>query len=215
MAGKVADNSITTAEGLEVYSDLLLSGVDEYIAINNGIDLTAITQLRWKDLLYFLHDNYIKPRKTELLRVDGNINNQYDVDKVSAVYDIYTRLCAKYEKIVITADFLTLTGIPDETFYRWKRKGSAGFSIKGCEFAEKVKRTNEDSIVSAMISTGRNPVSYIAMLNHYHDWQTTATANGTNESRKNPAEIAAAHGLSLERADSVGLPAPDFVVSSE
>ena len=76
-------------------------------------------------------------------------------------------------------------------------------------------RDNESAVSTQMISTGRNPVGYMAILNHYHGWATTAAAQGTDQARKSPDEIAAAHGVELEARQAKALPVASFVQSDD
>ena len=203
------DNSITTSTGAEVYESDIYSALDSYIADHNGIDIANdMGQYQFKDVLYYIHDSVLNNKR---LTIDGYI---YNISDVLAVYDIYKRLCARCNKIITIADFSILTGIPRETINGWDRgEGHPKFNLAGSEVHKKLLADSEDSIATMMISTGRNPVGYMAWLNHNYNWATTAAANGQTEARRSPQEIAAAHGVAIEGDNTAVLPPP--VVSDD
>jgi len=211
----IADNSIYTADNIEVYEDIISQGLDAWIAENPGVDLVKdVSQYQWKSVLLYIYKYYIKPKRIDLLKVYNNKNNAYDIDKVNNLYEIYKAICFKCGKITSLADFSIISGIEDNVITAWGNKNDkVAFNPKGSHFHEKVMRDSEQSIAMSMISTGRNPVGYIALLNHYHDWATTAAANGQTEARRSPQEIAAAHGVAIEGNNAAVLPPP--VVSDD
>lgn len=205
---KFTDNSINI-DGIEVYSNSIYSAIDSYILENNNIDLAKdVTQYQWKSVLYYIHD-LVFPNRDMLKRKD-KINNAYDYDLLEDIYNIYKRICVKYNKITCLADYCILTGIDDRIICTWSNDRSVkGFNLRGSEIHRKIMLDNESAISTQMISTGRNPVGFMAILNHYHGWATTAAAHGVEPERKTPQEIAAAHGVAIsERQEPV--PLPDF-----
>jgi len=73
---------------------------------------------------------------------------------------------------------------------------------------QKIMRDNESAVSTTMISSGRNPVGYMAVLNHYHGWNMPSTNNGEQERRRTREEIAAAHGVAIDsQPEKVAIPA--------
>ena len=203
------DNTVTTAEGIAVYSDNIFAACDSYIAIHDGIDLSKdITQYQFKDVLYYIHD-LVFPHKNLL---KDKLNGAYDYKLLEGIYDAYKRLCVKYNKITFLADFSILTGIDEDLIVTWSNDYRR-LNDEGSKLHKKIMHDNESAVSTQMISSGRNPVGYMAILNHYHHWSTTAAAQGLTDTRKSPDEIAASHGLAVEDRAVETLPVADFTTA--
>lgn len=195
----------------EVYTHSMYQAIDNYILEHDNIDLVHdITQYQWKSVLYYIHDNCF-PDRSMLKRTDRD-NNSYDYDLLSYIYDIYKRLCMEYNKITMLSDFSILTGIDDDLITSWSN-GTSGnkLNTQGSRLHRKIMRDNETAVSTTMISSGRNPVGYMAILNHYHGWNMPSTNNGDTEKRRTQEEIAAAHGLAVENSQQKAIPAADFL----
>ena len=203
----VSDNSISISDIVSVYENNIYLAVDEYIQEHDYMDIsTDLTQYQYKDLLYYIYD--------KCFRYNPNIlkNGKYDynIDLLLSIYNIYKRICVKYNKITFLADFSILTGIDEDIIQEWCNN-DIRFNTDKAVLYKKVMRDSETAVSTQMISTGRNPVGYMAILNHYHGWSTTAEAHGVETQRRTPDEIAQAHGIGLETSENTAPPRPVFM----
>lgn len=202
----VSDNSISISDIVSVYENNIYVAVDEYIENHNNMDIsTDLTQYQYKDLLYYIYDRCFRYNPY----IFKNSDNTYNIGLLSNIYNIYKRICVRYNKITFLQDFSILTGIEEEYIVQWVNDNR--FNTEGKYLYKKVMRDSETAVSTQMISTGRNPVGYMAILNHYHGWSTTAEAHGVETQRRTPDEIAQAHGIGLETSENTAPPRPVFM----
>lgn len=91
----------------EIYKD----DIDKYIHLwmddRNITDMCKVSQNRWYNCCQYVCDNVFKINPV-YLKDDNHISNQYDIDKVNKVLDIYIRLCNDYEKVINIVGFTFL-----------------------------------------------------------------------------------------------------------
>ena len=204
---KFIDNSIPISDVISVYQNNIFVAIDDYIQRKDNIDITNdISQYQFKDLLFYIHDTCFP--NTDIFKIDYTT---YNMELLFSIYNIYKRICVMYNKISFLSDFSILTGIEEETIISWMYDKGNIFNSDKIKLYKKVMRDSETAVSTQMISTGRNPVGYMAILNHYHGWSTTAEAHGVETQRRTPDEIAQAHGIGLETAENTAPPRPVFM----
>lgn len=148
----------------EIYND----DIDKYIHLwmddRNITDMCKVSQNRWYNCCQYVYDNVFKINPV-YLKDDNHISNQYDIDKVNKVLDIYIRLCNDYEKVINIVGFTFFTGIHRDTLNGWangERLGSTASDV-----CKKIDQMREESLVGLQISGKNNPMCYMPSLNKY------------------------------------------------
>lgn len=142
--------------------------IDKYIHLwmdeRNITDMCKVSQNRWYNCCQYVYDNVFKINPV-YLKDDNHISNQYDVDKVKKVLDIYIRLCNDFEKVINIVGFTFFTGIHRDTLNGWvngERLGSTASDI-----CKKIDQMREESLVGLQVSGKGNPMCYMPSLNKY------------------------------------------------
>lgn len=100
------DNTITTSEGIEVYTNELQEITDRYI--NSLEDIDSIYEYPvFTDLLLYISDN-MTPLK-----------NYNDITVLDNLFNIYKRLCSKYKVLPTMYDFSMMINIDPSTITSW------------------------------------------------------------------------------------------------
>ena len=159
-----ADDYIQTFNTVEDMRPAIMDLIKNY-CINNDLDEKNIHPTLWNDILDEINTRIVKPN-INLIKVIGNINNQYDQEKVIELYNIYTKISNKHTQEISLHGFLTISGIQKQTIYDW----SARPSLLGFDFHQKIMQDNEQSLTALMIGDKGIPTKYLAKLNRYHDW---------------------------------------------
>lgn len=100
------DNTITTADGIEVYTSQITEIADRYISDledkESIYDYTVFT-----DMLLSISDNMTP------------LNNYNDITVLDNLFDIYKRLCSKYRVLPTLYDFSMMINIDPSTITSW------------------------------------------------------------------------------------------------
>lgn len=100
------DNTITTADGIEVYTSQITEIADRYISDLEGkesiYDYTVFT-----DMLLSISDNMTP------------LNNYNDITVLDNLFNIYKRLCSKYRVLPTLYDFSMMINIDPSTITSW------------------------------------------------------------------------------------------------
>lgn len=100
------DNTVTTAEGIEVYTNQISEIADRYISelenIESIFDYNVFT-----DMLLYISDN-MTPLK-----------NYNDIMVLDNLFNIYKRLCSKYRVLPTLYDFSMMINIDPSTITSW------------------------------------------------------------------------------------------------
>lgn len=147
--------------------DVFENDIDFYFNLfceKYGIDdMTTETQNRFNGCMMYI-GKYLF-RNTDKLKRNPNINNEYDINKLDNIFNIYLELCTIYSKEVSINGFSKLTCVDYQTFLEWGKNPSC----KGFGIYKKLIQENENSN-SDLLTSGKNPVGIIARLNHIHGW---------------------------------------------
>lgn len=100
------DNTITTADGVEVYTSQITEIADRYISDledkESIYDYTVFT-----DMLLSISDNM------------APLNNYNDITVLDNLFNIYKRLCSKYRVLPTLYDFSMMINIDPSTITSW------------------------------------------------------------------------------------------------
>lgn len=100
------DNTITTADGIEVYTSQITEIADRYISDLEDID-SIYTYEVFTDLLLYISDNMTP------------LNNYNDITVLDNLFNIYKRLCSKYRVLPTLYDFSMMINIDPSTITSW------------------------------------------------------------------------------------------------
>lgn len=113
----MADNTVITDQGVEVYENFITEYLDKYIADKNIADMSKEPQSKWNAALIYIYKAVFKNDR-ERLRDPKNKDN-YNDKLINDICDIYIELCYEYDKEVSINGFCFLTGINTDTVYTW------------------------------------------------------------------------------------------------
>lgn len=186
-------NTVKTESGVEVYENGISEYLDQYITDHQIEDMRREPQSRWNAALLYIN-KYLFNGSKEPLKVDGNINNAYDLDLINNMCDIYINLCYEYDKEISILGFSKLTGINQDTFYDWGNESSRPGS-SGCEIYKKLSREREESLSNMLISGRRNPVGLLGALNRHYGWNMGQPRGASSEPKQSIEQIQQRYGL--------------------
>lgn len=122
------DNTVTTVDGVEVYTSQIAEIADRYIADLEDID-SIYTYEVFTDLLLYISDNMIP------------LNNYDDITVLDNLFNIYKRLCSKYRVLPTLYDFSMMINIDPSTITRWMNgETRGGLTSEHCKTAKKWKQ---------------------------------------------------------------------------
>lgn len=122
------DNTVTTENGIEVYTSQITEIADRYIADLEDID-SIYTYEVFTDLLLYISDNMTP------------LNNYDDIMVLDNLFNIYKRLCSKYRVLPTLYDFSMMINIDPSTITRWMNgETRGGLTSEHCKTAKKWKQ---------------------------------------------------------------------------
>lgn len=122
------DNTVTTENGIEVYTSQITEIADRYIADLEDID-SIYTYEVFTDLLLYISDNMTP------------LNNYDDITVLDNLFNIYKRLCSKYRVLPTLYDFSMMINIDPSTITRWMNgETRGGLTSEHCKTAKKWKQ---------------------------------------------------------------------------
>lgn len=122
------DNTVTTVDGVEVYTSQITEIADRYIADLEDID-SIYTYEVFTDLLLYISDNM------------APLNNYDDITVLDNLFNIYKRLCSKYRVLPTLYDFSMMINIDPSTITRWMNgETRGGLTSEHCKTAKKWKQ---------------------------------------------------------------------------
>ena len=171
MADYIQVLELTSADNEEQLNTI--KNVCEDIIQNTLIDLgytdfSYIKPLQWNYVLMEIYDKVFK-KNPLILRVNDRINNQYDKDKVLAIYNIFKSLCTKYNQEINQNRFLYFSGIDKQSLYNWDNNGKA--KPYGFDLLAIIRNDTEQSMSEMLGDKSVNALGTIAKLNHYFGWR--------------------------------------------
>ena len=122
------DNTVTTVDGVEIYTSQITEIADRYIADLEDID-SIYTYEVFTDLLLYISDNMTP------------LNNYDDITVLDNLFNIYKRLCSKYRVLPTLYDFSMMINIDPSTITRWMNgETRGGLTSEHCKTAKKWKQ---------------------------------------------------------------------------
>lgn len=122
------DNTVTTVDGVEVYTSQIAEIADRYIADLEDID-SIYTYEVFTDLLLYISDNMTP------------LNNYNDIRVLDNLFNVYKRLCSKYRVLPTLYDFSMMINIDPSTITRWMNgETRGGLTSEHCKTAKKWKQ---------------------------------------------------------------------------
>lgn len=122
------DNTVTTVDGIEVYTSQITEIADRYIADLEDIG-SIYTYEVFTDLLLYISDNMTP------------LNNYDDITVLDNLFNIYKRLCSKYRVLPTLYDFSMMINIDPSTITRWMNgETRGGLTSEHCKTAKKWKQ---------------------------------------------------------------------------
>lgn len=122
------DNTVTTVDGIEVYTSQITEIADRYIADLEDID-SIYTYEVFTDLLLYISDNMTP------------LNNYDDITVLDNLFNVYKRLCSKYRVLPTLYDFSMMINIDPSTITRWMNgETRGGPTSEHCKTAKKWKQ---------------------------------------------------------------------------
>lgn len=122
------DNTVTTENGIEVYTSQITEIVDRYIADLEDVD-SIYTYEVFTDLLLYISDNMTP------------LNNYNDITVLDNLFNVYKRLCSKYRVLPTLYDFSMMINIDPSTITRWMNgETRGGLTSEHCKTAKKWKQ---------------------------------------------------------------------------
>lgn len=122
------DNTVTTVDGVEVYTSQITEIADRYIADLEDVD-SIYTYEVFTDLLLYISDNMTP------------LNNYDDITVLDNLFNIYKRLCSKYRVLPTLYDFSMMINIDPSTITRWMNgETRGGLTSEHCKTAKKWKQ---------------------------------------------------------------------------
>ncbi len=143
----------------------IMNDIVSNYCIDHALDEKDIPPQIWNDIIDEIHDTLFKNNKS-LLKHNPAINNEYDIDKVLNVYNIYKRLCNSHCQVINIKGFTDLIGIDKQTIYNWAQRSSA----IGFDFHEKIMNDNAQSLEAMLHDKRINPMKVLPSLNKHHGW---------------------------------------------
>jgi len=166
------DNSVDDAVIQDIISNIELL-IDNYKSIKGIESLIDITQQQFTALLDYIRFNYFIPNKNLLYKyirgVSSNnyISHQYNYYIISGIVDYYIYLCRDNNKVSNIYGFSCLTGIADSVICHWGKEESQ--HPQAYRLSKNLSSSYENSLENGAQS-GKNPVGFIATLNHRFGW---------------------------------------------
>jgi len=177
------NNSVDDATIQDIISNIDLL-IESYKTKKSIDDLSNISQQQFTGLLDYIRLNYFVPNKSILYKYirgisnNGTISHQYNYYILSCLVDYYIYLCRDNNKIPSIYGFSQLVGVDNENIYGWQKVKDQYPDAFG--IYKKLHNSYENGLENGAQS-GKNPVGYIAALNHRFGWssegKTSVTVN--------------------------------------
>ena len=214
------DRSLKNQIELENYfSEILNYYLQEYIETRKIKDVYSIPDQQFTAALMYIYNHTFK-LDNSILKIDGTRINEYDLFKVRILLDKYIFLCFDYNQKITLLGFCTLSGISQETIYKWKsnnkrsiiyidknyniydssvlvKESSNNVSIKSVTYSaielyNTLMQYSELSLYDRLTDKKRNAMTTLPAWNAFQDKKARRVSNNTY----NSADIALQLGIS-------------------
>lgn len=159
-----ADNEDQLNTIRNVCEDIIQNTLYElgYTEFNN------IKPLQWNYVLMEIERKVFKKNPLILHKIPRRLD-EYDKDKVLAIYNIFKSLCTKYNQEINQNRFLYFSGIDKQSLYNWSNSGKA--KLERFDLCAIIRNDTEQSMSEMLGDKSVNALGTIAKLNHYFGWR--------------------------------------------
>lgn len=174
--------------------------LDSYCQEKSIEDMTTATQAVFYGGLMFVCFNLFDVDKSLLHKYTQGVSNNhritdmYDDDILFGLCRYFIYMCSAYNKTPNPQGFSYLTGIELDTLARWGKLESQRPQAYGV--AKMLKSAYETGLESGAQS-GRNPVGFIATLNHRFGWSQESRPSLTVNITRSQNEIMSTYNQNL------------------
>ena len=164
-------DSVLLSKFQDIVSNIELL-TDDYLKSHNIVSLKELTQQEYSGYLMYIAMKYFKPTKILYKHIQGVSNNKqitlmYDDDLLTLLCEYYIYMSLDCNKVVNMYSFSLFSGIDDDTLTRWTKEESQRPKAYG--ITKRLSKAYEKSLENGAQS-GKNPVGFIATLNHRFGW---------------------------------------------
>lgn len=178
---EVLETELANIQDITDRIDILINSYCDKYGFESPKDLTP---QQFDGLLMFIRYNLFAQDKSILYKYIPGISNNHrqtnmiDDDIIYSVCVYYMFICRIYNKIPCIYGFTLLTGVKDDTILKWSNNESQ--RPRAGAIYKMLKSGYEKGLENGAQS-GKNPVGYIAALNHRFGWssegKTSVTVN--------------------------------------
>ena len=174
--------------------------LDAYCKENNIDTLTDVTQAVFYGGLMFVCFNLFDLDKsllheyTQGVSNNGRVTDKYNDDVVYGVCKYFIYMCSMYNKVPNPQGFSYLTGIETDTLARWGTLESQRPRAFG---VSKMLKSAYETGLESGAQSGRNPVGFIATLNHRFAWSQESKPTLTVNINRSQSEIMSTYNRNL------------------
>lgn len=171
-----------------------------------GIDLSNYNQRvnikhnEVNNILLYCYDHVFKPDKS-LINNQRSVIDYNDIEQLSAVVDVFLRVCLFFNKSLGLMSLCMFSGIDDNTIIRWSSEEGKKSNPKRWELLKTVKEYNKTALVSMLKDT---PVGALAVANNDKETGLEWGKNQAQQITNNTVYL-----LPSERVDKLRLQAPE------
>ena len=174
---KLDNNTTYQIDDIKTIKPVCVDIIEQY-CIDAGIEVDNIHPARWNDILSTINETIIEPNKDRLLKTISAQYNEYNLDNVLYLYNIYKKLCNTYIQEISQYGFILISGISKQSLYNFSGSNNGNrLSSFSFDFSEKIMTDNENSLWGLMLGDKGNPNKYFGKLNRYHGWNGAGTSN--------------------------------------
>ena len=180
---------------VDAVANSLIEGIEncynQYCIDNNIENMKTETQSVFTASLMYCYFTFIKPQKNILYKYKQGISNnnhvtmQYDFDLLGVLCDYYIYKSLSNGKVPSIQGFCYFLGISSDMPYEWAKQESQ--HPKATNIYKKLRKAYETGLEYGA-QFGKNPVGFIATLNHRFGWSSdnkpTLTVNINRDSKQ-------------------------------
>ena len=168
----IIDNSADDATIKDIISNIELLTAN-FIEKNGIEDMRTTPQQVYMAMLDYIRMNYFIPNKSSLYKYNrgishnGCITHEYNYYILNSIVDYYIYMCRYYNKVSNIYGFSTMSSVPDSVICSWGKQESQ--RPDAYRLFKNLSSSYENGLENGAQS-GKNPVGYIATLNHRFGW---------------------------------------------
>lgn len=154
-------------------SNVFINDLEMYLRLfceELGIeDATDLSQSKWTAFLMYSYNHLFKGH--DVFKQAHADYKCIDLDIAYNICTVYVGMCYKYDKIISINGFTKLTGIDEQTINNWKNGKHRADEPQARAIWEMLNLEYERSLENTLISSKRNPIGIIAILNKRFGWK--------------------------------------------